>query len=141
MKKNFVLILFLILFQTTAFAAVKSKKDITLDFTLNYRNTAAGKASEHTMKDAVHIVSDKWHVAGKFITNKDDEVILFLVRLTNRKTSKFTFQFMIIDSDSKSTFISEPKMTTMAGLPSQMTISGDGRAITLNALVNLTDKH
>lgn len=141
MKKNFVLILILMLFQATAFAAIKSKKDITLDFTLNYHNTAPGKSAEHVMKDAVHIVSDKWHVAGKFMTNKNDEVILFLVRLANRKTSKFTFQFMIIESDNKNTFITEPKLTTMAGLPSQMTISGEGRTITLNALVKLSDKH
>src|SRR3990167_5734643 len=114
MKKNFVLILFLILFQTTAFAAVKSKKDVTLDFTLNYRNTMPGKVAQHEMKNAVHIVSDKWHIAGKFISNKNDEVILFLVRLANRKTSKFTIQFMIIESDNKNTFITEPKMTTMA---------------------------
>lgn len=138
MRKNFLLILCLMIFQTAVFAAVKHNKDITLDFTLNYKNH--GKVSEHVMKNTVRVAGEKWQMAGKFVANKNDEVIILMVRLIKRTTSKFTFQYMVIDSDNKGTYISEPIVKTMAGLPTQTILSEDGRTITMNSLVNFSTK-
>lgn len=141
MRKNLLVVLFFLLFQTAAFAAAKPAKDITLDFALNYKINKAGKTSQHDMKNVIRVIGSNWNVAGKFQTTNKDEVVLFLVKLVSQRNNKFTFGLMIIDSDSKNTYITEPKITTMAGLPSQMVITGDGRVITLNALVNLAGKH
>ena len=95
-------------------------------------------AAEHVMKDVIHISSDKWHVAAKFQNSKNDEVILVLVKQLAYHNNKYTFRFMIIDSSRHGVFISEPKVTTQVGLPSQMAVSGEGRVMTLNTLVTLS---
>ncbi|HTM63654.1 MAG TPA: hypothetical protein VL360_04040 [Gammaproteobacteria bacterium] len=138
MRKNFLLILSLIFFQTAVFAAVKHNNEMTLDFTLNYQNH--GSIAEHVMKNTIHVAGDKWQMAGKFVGSKNDEVIILMVKLIKRTTSKFTFQYMVIDSDNKGTYVSEPIVKTMAGLPTQTVVSESGRTITLNSLVNLSPK-
>jgi len=92
------------------------------------------------MKNTIHVAGDKWQMAGKFVGSKNDEVIILMVKLIKRTTSKFTFQYMVIDSDNKGTYVSEPIVKTMAGLPTQTVVSESGRTITLNSLVNLSPK-
>ena len=138
MKKIIMFVMFLFLFPLSVAnaAVVKVNKDITLDFTMNYKSQVSG--SEHIMKNVLHIAGDKWHVAGRFQTSKNDKLLLFLVKMLSHRNSKFTFQFMIIDADNKNVFITEPRFTLMAGLPSQQVIRGNGRTITLNTLLNIT---
>lgn len=138
MKKNIITLFLLLFFQVTAFAAAKPAKEVTLDFTLNYKNDSAESPTEHVMKDAIQMSGNHWHVAGKFQNNKNDEVLLFLVRQLAQHNNKYTFRFMIIDSSNMHVFISEPKVTALVGLPSQMVVTGEGRTITLNTLVTLS---
>jgi hypothetical protein len=140
MKKNIIISIFLLLFHTLAFAAVKNNKEMTIDFTLNYKVQASGKVTEHVMKNNMHLIDGQWNIAGKLQSSKDDSILLFLVRLLSQKKNKFTLQFMIIDADNKNTFVMEPKMTLLPGLPAQLKVNGNDRSADLNVLIKLASK-
>ncbi len=140
MKKNIVAIILLVMLQGVAFAAVKNTKDISLDFTLNYQINTTEKKAEHVMKNALHLSGSNWNVAGRLQTSNND-VLLFLVRMASQHNNKFNLQFMVIDADNRHTFVTEPKLTTLAGLPTELVVKGEGRTITLNALVKLNNSH
>lgn len=137
MKKNIVWVFLLLMLQSISYAAVKNAKDVSLDFTLNYQINTSEKKAEHVMKNALQLSGNNWNVAGRLQTSNND-VLLFLVRMASQHNNKFNLQFMVIDADNHHTFITEPKLTTLAGLPTELVVKGEGRTITVNALVKLT---
>ncbi len=121
---------------STAFAAEKNVHTATLDFTLNYRTDAAVPRNEHIMKNTV-LLENKWVVAGKLQSVKDNQSLLFLVRMISHKNNKYNLQFMLVDSDEKHTYITEPRLAAITGLPAKLNQQADGKSFELNALVKL----
>jgi hypothetical protein len=116
--------------------AVKKVHEIKLDFMLNYKPEAGG-AAEHVMKNSFSMTENHWMVAGKLLTNHDKDTLLVLVRLLSYKNNKFNLQFMLIDSDEKQTYIAEPRMVAMSGLPVQLVKNEKGKSMQLSVLVNI----
>ena len=138
MQKKLLTLIFLMFFHGVVFAAAKPDKAVTLDFTLIYKSSLEANPAEHVMKDVIHFSNENWHVAAKYQNNKNDEVILLLVKQLAHHNNKYTFHFMMIDSSRHGVFISEPKVTAQVGLPSQMTITSEDRVMTLNTLATLS---
>lgn len=140
MKKIIMMLLCLcIVSSTMSVGAVKKVHEIKLDFMLTYKPDTAS-VTEHVMKNAFSLTENHWMVAGKLNSNLDKDMLLVLVRLTSHKNNKFNLQFMLIDSDNKQTFIAEPRMVAMSGLPVQLLKNENGKSIQLNVLVNIVSK-
>jgi len=140
MKKIFVLICMLCMSCTNAISASDKKPHAaSLDFTLNYRPDSSSPQNEHIMKNSV-MLENKWVVAGKLQTAHNNQSLLFLVRMLSHKNNKYNLQFMLVDSDDKHTYITEPRLAAITGLPMKMSQQGDGKSIQLNALVKVVGK-
>jgi len=133
-------ILFCVLFSISALAAVKKPQNIALDFTLSYKPQASTSLTEHVMKNAVQLADNKWVVAGRMVTNKNNDVLLFLVRMLSHKNNKYKLEFMLIDSGNRSNYITMPRVAAMTGLPVQIAEKEGDSQIQLNVLVNMANK-
>jgi hypothetical protein len=134
------LITFLVMANVMA-APVKKNQDVMLDFTLNYKSTLTQPPVEHDMKNSIGLKNGKWVVAGKLQNTKSNDLLLVMVRLMSHKNNKFNLEFMLVDSQNQATFVSEPHIVAIAGLPVQLFQQEDGKNIRITVLVNLSGEH
>tara|TARA_R110000868_G_scaffold350501_2_gene611716 strand:+ start:1990 stop:2424 length:435 start_codon:yes stop_codon:yes gene_type:complete len=138
MKKWLIAIMMVIAcYATVGNADVKQKKVVTLNFTMTYKQDTIDKPIEHVMKNKYVITNYKWVTVGKFNANDDSETILLLVRMMSHKDNKFKLQFMLIDSSNDHTYVSQPQMHVISGLPAQLKQRDGDRSVQLDVLMNL----
>ncbi len=139
-KYGMIFFIILTLHSVIAFAAVKKPQNVALDFTLSYKPQVSTSQTEHVMKNAVQLDNNKWVVAGKMVTNKDNNVLLFLVRMLSHKNNKYKLEFMLIDSGNQTNYITMPRVAAMTGLPVQVAEKEGDTNIQLKVLVNMVNK-
>jgi hypothetical protein len=138
MKKYLMIFLILgALLGTACFAVEKQKKNVALEFTLNYK-PEENQPTEHVMKNTVKLADSKWMVAGKLVKPKEEDVLLFLVRQVSHKNNKYQLEFMIIDARNQVNSIVMPRVTAITGLPVQVVDKTDNHSIQLNVNVAIS---